>query len=98
VGWEEVRQGWEQASAAISSGPADFDPVEPPDLIVLPLDEKLAYTIGTENIKGSFSGERLEFEERATNIYRLENGEWKMVSHHVDALPPHILQKLMGQG
>ena len=24
---------------------------------------------------------------RATNVYRLENGSWKMVSHHTDKLP-----------
>lgn len=24
---------------------------------------------------------------RATNTYRIENGEWKMVGHHTDLLP-----------
>jgi ketosteroid isomerase-like protein len=24
---------------------------------------------------------------RATNIYRKENGQWKMIGHHTDLLP-----------
>ena len=32
-------------------------------------------------------GEVAQLKLRATNIYRKENGAWKMVGHHTDLLP-----------
>ena len=33
------------------------------------------------------AGEPIEFEHRVTNVYRLEDGQWKMVHHHTDTSP-----------
>jgi ketosteroid isomerase-like protein len=32
-------------------------------------------------------GETQKVSIRATNIFRKENGEWKMIGHHTDLLP-----------
>jgi ketosteroid isomerase-like protein len=32
----------------------------------------------------TFAGEPISLENRATNVYRKENGEWKLVHHHAD--------------
>jgi hypothetical protein len=30
------------------------------------------------------AGEEVAFEDRVTNVYRRENGTWKIVHHHTD--------------
>jgi ketosteroid isomerase-like protein len=42
-------------------------------------------TIGTERFEGKVGGESIRGEWRATNIYRREDGGWKIVHHHTDA-------------
>jgi len=32
----------------------------------------------------TFAGEPVSLERRATNVYRKEQGEWKIVHHHTD--------------
>lgn len=32
----------------------------------------------------TFAGEQISLDLRATNVYRKESGEWKMVHHHSD--------------
>ena len=35
----------------------------------------------------TLNGESITIEQRVTNIYRRENGEWKIVHHHTDLSP-----------
>ena len=44
----------------------------------------LAYEVGVEEGEATLAGERVAFNQRVTNIYRREGGEWKMVHHHSD--------------
>jgi ketosteroid isomerase-like protein len=96
IGWEQVRQAWEQTSQAISSAPATIEPVTVSDLAVVRLDKDLAYTLGTEQLRATVGGQQVSLAGRATNIYHLENGEWKVMHHHVDAFPAEAVQGLMG--
>jgi len=78
VGWEEVRAGWEhweQAAQGMSEGQVWLD-----DLVVLPIADDVAYTVGTEHGQVNTIG----VDWRVTNIYRREGGEWKVVHHHTD--------------
>ena len=50
VGWEDVRAGWEQAAQAISDGQVSLE-----DLVVLPLADDVAYTVGTEHGQAKFA-------------------------------------------
>jgi ketosteroid isomerase-like protein len=75
VGWEEVRAGWEQAAQGMSEGQVSLD-----DLVVLPIADDVAYTVGAVHGQVNTIGVDL----RATNIYRREGGEWKVVHHHTD--------------
>lgn len=79
VGREQILATWEQAGPAFSEGRATVE-----DLVVVPLTEDVAYTIGTERFEGKLGGEAVHGEWRATNIYRREDGEWRMVHHHTD--------------
>lgn len=88
VGRDQILAAWEQAGPAFSGGRATVD-----DLVVVPLTEDVAYTIGTERFEGKLGGESIRGEWRATNIYGREDGGWKIVHHHTDASPE--LQELI---
>lgn len=63
--------------------------------MVIPLGNDVAYTVGTERLEGKVGGEPFRGEVRTTNIYRREDGGWKIVHHHADASPE--LMELLGR-
>jgi len=79
TGWEEVRASWEVAAQGMADGQVHLD-----DLLVVPLSDDVAYTLGTEHGQLKVGAETLGIDQRVTNIYRREEGEWKMVHHHTD--------------
>ncbi len=82
TGWEEVRASWEQVAQAFSDGQVSLD-----GLMVVPLSEDAAYTLGTEHGQAKLREETVGIDWRVTNIYRREEGEWKVVHHHTDVSP-----------
>jgi ketosteroid isomerase-like protein len=44
----------------------------------------MAFTAGYERTQASISGERRRYVLRATQIYRREDGEWKVAHRHAD--------------
>jgi ketosteroid isomerase-like protein len=95
VGREQVLATWKQAGSAFSGGRATVD-----GLVVFPLSADAAYTIGTERFEGKVGGQQFRGEWRATNIYRREDGGWRIVHHHTDASPElqELLRRLQEQG
>jgi ketosteroid isomerase-like protein len=79
VGWEEVGASWEQAAQAFSGGQATLD-----EMVVVPISEDAAYTLGTEHGQASIGEETVGIDWRVTNIYRREADGWKIVHHHTD--------------
>ena len=47
----------------------------------------MAYTVGYERTQASVSGEPRKYVLRATQVYRREDGEWKVVHRHADTVP-----------
>jgi ketosteroid isomerase-like protein len=94
LGWEEVRAAWEQVAQGFSDGQVSLD-----DLVVASVADDAAYTLGTEHGQAKLGGESVRVDWRATNIYRREAGEWKMVHHHTDVSPAVVetLERLEGQ-
>ena len=88
VGWEEVGDSWEQAAQAFSGGQVTVD-----DLVVVPISEDAAFTLGTEQGQASIGDQTVRIEWRATNGYRRESDGWKMVHHHTD-FSPEVAQAL----
>ena len=82
TGWEEVRASWEQVAQAFSDGQVSIE-----DLVVVPLSEDVAYTLGSEHGQAKLGDQRVGIDWRVTNIYRHEEGEWKVVLHHTDVSP-----------
>jgi ketosteroid isomerase-like protein len=93
LGWEEVRASWEQATQAFSDGQVALD-----DLVVVPIADDAAYTLGTEQGQAKVGGESIRIDWRVTNTYRREAGGWKMVHHHTDVSPAvvEVLDRLEG--
>ena len=79
TGWEEVRANWEQVAQGFSEGQVSLE-----DLVVVPLSEDVAYTLGTEHGQATLGEESVSIDWRVTNIYRREEGEWNVVHHHTD--------------
>jgi ketosteroid isomerase-like protein len=79
IGWEEVGASWEQAAQAFSGGQVALD-----DIVVVPITEDAAYTLGTEHGQGRIGDETVGIKWRVTNIYRREADGWKIVHHHTD--------------
>src|SRR5215207_9063453 len=86
TGWEEVRASWEQGAQGFSEGQVSRQ-VLLENLVVVPLSDDVAYTLGTEHVQATLGEDTESIDQRVTNIYRREEGEWKMVLHHTDVSP-----------
>jgi len=82
VGWDQVLANWE-AQAAMKLG----GKVEAVDTRMT-VGKDLAVTQSYEKGENKdASGKTQKVSIRATNVFRKENGKWKMISHHTDLLP-----------
>src|SRR5918912_2449927 len=73
TGWEEVRASWEQVAQGFSDGQVSIE-----GLVVVPLADDVAYTLGTEQGQATLGDERVGIDWRVTNNYRGEEGECKI--------------------
>ena len=81
-GWSAVLKNWEGQAALKLGGrveSADVQMVVGTDVAIVSNYEQ------GQNTNASGKVERLKL--RATNIFRKEGGQWKMVGHHTDPLP-----------
>mgnify|MGYP001827122935 FL=1 len=82
VGWKSVRADWEKQADLKLGGRVE------PDGVHIFQGSELAvthnYEKGTNLNTGDVSGAVLI---RATNLFRREDGTWKMIGHHTDMLP-----------
>ena len=79
-GWAEVSQAFQRvASLYSSSTPVTFD------LVAAAVSGDLAYVVGYERGSASVGGGPVEpVDLRVTQVYRREDGEWKLVHRHGD--------------
>jgi ketosteroid isomerase-like protein len=88
VGWQEVRAEFAREAALNLKGRVTAE-----DMRVV-VGSDLAYVICVEHAEHqNVDGRTVEVRFRATNIYRLETGVWKLIHHHNDLSPA-----LMGEG
>jgi ketosteroid isomerase-like protein len=50
----------------------------------------MAYTAGYEHTEAIVNGEQRSYSLRATQVYRREDGEWKVVHRHGSAIPEQL--------
>jgi ketosteroid isomerase-like protein len=78
VGWDEVRASFEGAAGTMTDSHVELIDQR------IYAGEDLAYETGIERGSAKVAGEPVEFEHRVTNVYRREDGQWKMIHHHTD--------------
>jgi ketosteroid isomerase-like protein len=80
VGWEAVRPSWQAQADQRLAGR-----VEPEDLHHFSSDG-LGFVVGYERGSVQLDGRQTPVNIRATSMYRVEDGAWKMIGHHTDPL------------
>lgn len=85
-GWDEVRPVFEWLTGRFA-GCEEYDF----ELITAGVSGELAYVVGIERYTAiTAAGTALRNELRATHIYRLEAGEWKVIHRHGDHMPEDL--------
>jgi len=81
IGWDEVRKSWEEQAALKLGGQ-----VNPEDMHIT-LGNDIGIIQNFERGTVYVDGKPEKVNIRATNIFRLEEGKWKMIGHQTDLLP-----------
>ena len=81
IGWEKVDDSFKQVAKLASGGEVRLSDQR------IEVDGNMAYEVGIEKGQATFAGQKVAIEHRVTNVYRKENGNWKMVHHHTDVSP-----------
>lgn len=81
IGWEKVDDSFKQVAKLASGGEVRLSEQR------IEVDGNMAYEVGIEKGQATFAGQKVAIEHRVTNVYRKENGNWKMVHHHTDVSP-----------
>jgi ketosteroid isomerase-like protein len=94
VGWDNIRPVWDQVASIASDGQVTLTDQ------LLSVAGDTAYEVGVERGQGTLAGERVAIDQRVTNIYRREDGGWKVVHHHTDLSPAmmELLARLQAKG
>jgi ketosteroid isomerase-like protein len=80
VGWNEVHAEFQNMARLYPGGR-----IAPRDIVVV-TSREMGYSVCTETGQlRSPEGPMVSFTQRATNVFRLEDGKWKMIHHHADA-------------
>ena len=90
-GWEAVNGSWTGVASASTDGT-----ITRTDQAIRVIGNS-AYELCTESASMTFAGEPVSLEGRATNVYRKEKGEWKIVHHHAD-LNTEFAEKVANMG
>lgn len=82
VGWDQVRSAWEMQAALKLGGK-----IEPSNVQIVVGDDLAVVSCFEVGENRDLQGRPIQVSIRATNTFRKENGEWKMIGHHTDLLP-----------
>jgi ketosteroid isomerase-like protein len=81
VGWQDVEASFAQVAGLASGGHVELKDQ------TIEVGGELAYELGVESGQARLAGESVLIEQRVTNVYRREAGQWKIVHHHADISP-----------
>ncbi len=91
IGWSQIRDVWDEQAAMRLGGQIASN-----DTHMLVGDNVAIVQCFEQGENLDSEGRRLPVSIRATNIYRREDGAWKMIGHHTDLLPFLEPQSLTG--
>ncbi len=90
TGWKPVFANWKEQAAKKLGGKVSPQNVS----VVVGKNLAVVHAVETGENKNA-DGKPLAVSIRATNVYRLEGAQWKMIAHHTDILP--FLKKKTGK-
>ena len=80
TGWNEVRADFQNMVRLYPGGH-----IAPQEMLIV-ADGDMGFSVVTETGQlRSADGPMVSFSQRATNIFRLEDGQWKLIHHHADS-------------
>lgn len=93
VGWGKVQDSFQQVAQVATEGRIRLE-----DQIIRVTGD-LAYELGVERGALKLVGQPAAIDIRVTNIYRREEGTWKIVHHHTDVSPAmvEILNRMLAK-
>ena len=83
IGQDEVRELFRLLAASFSDSPASSF-----ELVAADAVGDLGYTVGYEHTQASVDGEPRTYTLRVTQVYRREDGQWRVVHRHGDSFSP----------
>lgn len=85
-GWQAVRRRWEWAASQFAGGTVRYENLT---TVVTP---QLAYTTDLETFQVRITGVDgpVEWSNRVTHIFRLEEGGWRLVHRHANRLEAQV--------
>ena len=81
IGWEAVKASFERFAQIAADGNIDLKDQ------LIHVDGDVAYELGVEQGECKLDGHPVAIKHRVTNIYRREDGGWRMIHHHSDTSP-----------
>ena len=82
VGQEEVRELFQKLADTFSNlTSSEYE------IVAMDVVGDMAFTVGYERTEVSINGEPKRYVLRSTQVYRRENGEWKVAHRHADTAP-----------
>ncbi len=84
VGWDQVSGPWGQIAGMASGGEVHL------------IDQRIfasgdmAFETGVEQGEIALAGQPVPINHRVTNVYRREDGAWKLIHHHGDESPAMV--------
>ena len=82
VGQEELRDLFHNLADTFSNCTSHVYEIVAADVV-----GDMAFTVGYERTQASINGEPRRYVLRATQIYRRDDGDWKVVHRHADTAP-----------
>jgi uncharacterized protein (TIGR02246 family) len=83
VGWEATYADWKAQAAKGIGGTAEGSDIH----VVLNGDMAAAAHFTKGSVKQT-DGQTVETNARETSVFRKEDGQWRMIGHHADVVPP----------
>jgi ketosteroid isomerase-like protein len=81
-GWSQIGQVFESLASRFSNGTYEYE------VIAAGASGDLGYVVGIEHSTVSVGGATPEaYELRVTEVFRREDGDWKVVHRHADPMP-----------
>ncbi len=83
-GWEQISRRWDWAAGRFKGGDVTYHPLS------AVITGELAYTTDLETWRVRLEGmdTRTEWTNRVTHVFRLEDGQWRLVHRHGNRLEP----------